>query len=160
MRKKMMFLAMLNIGYVFAQGEIVYLVPGEVFANSKILTTKFQQQQISYKQQLQPLLTQISKAQQDTNKAGQSQANLEKLSLELYTLQTQVESLNSQNSVYNNKLQNDYMAYVRKASNELYSQNKYSYILNNSAIVITDPKNDISPEVSQLADKLYQADQK
>lgn len=160
MRKKIMFLVMLNIGYVFAQGEIVYLIPGEVFANSKILTTKFQQQQTSYKQQSQALLTQINKTQQETDKVGQSQARLEQLSLKLYTLQNQVESLNSQNSAYNNKLQNDYMVYVRKASNELYLQNKYAYILNSSAIVITDPKNDISPEISQLADKLYLADQK
>ena len=160
MRKKIMFLAMLNISYVFAQGEIVYLVPGEVFANSKILTTKFQHQQTSYKQQSQSLLTRINKAQQEANKAGQSQAKLEQLSLGLYTLQNQVESLNLQNSAYNNKLQNDYMVYVRKASNELYVQNKYAYILNSSAVVITDPKNDISPAISQLADELYQADQK
>jgi len=160
MRKKIMFLVMLNISYVFAQGEIVYLVPGEVFANSKILVAKFQQQQTSYKQQSQALLTQISKAQQETDKVGQSQARLEQLSLKLYTLQNQVESLNSQNASYNNKLQNDYMVYVRKASNELYLQNKYAYILNSSAIVVTDPKNDISPEISQLADRLYQADQK
>lgn len=160
MRKKIMLLAVLNISYVFAQGEIAYSVPGEVFANSKVLTAKFQQQQISYKQQSQLLLKQLNKVQQEVIKDGQSQAKLEQLSLELYTLQNQIESLNSQNTLYNNKLQNDYMVYVSKASNELYQQNKYSYILNNSAIVVTDPKNDISPEISQLADKLYQADQK
>lgn len=160
MRKKIMLLAILNISCVFAQGEMVYLVPGEVFANSKILTGKFQQQQASYKQQSQTLLTRVNKVQQETNKTGQSQVTLEQLSLELYTLQNQIEVLTSQNTAYNNQLQNDYMVYAHKAINELYLQNKYSYILNNSAIVVTDPKNDISPEISQLADKLYQADQK
>lgn len=160
MNKKFILLALLNISYVFAQGEIVYLVPGEVFANSRILIDKFKQQQTSYKQQRGKLLEQVDKIQAVINKSDQTPLVLEQYSAGLYELQNEIESLNSQNTSYSNKLQNDYMVYVRKASNELYLRNKYSYILNDSAIIRTDPKNNISLDVSQLADKLYQADHK
>lgn len=159
MKKIIGILMTLNIGQIFAQGEIVYLVPESVFANSKVLTAKFQQQKNQFQEQEKPLMLQISQAQQEVNKLGQSQAVLEQLSFKLYTLQNQVESLNKQNAVYYNKAQNDYMPYVRKASNQLYTEHKYKYILTSSAIVVTDPKNDISVEVSHVADKLYQADQ-
>lgn len=159
MRKVIGMLMILNIGSVFAQGEIVYLVPESVLANSKVLTAKFQQQKKQFHQQEQPLMLQINQIQQEVSKTGQPQASLEQLSLKLYTLQNQIESLNKQNATYYNKAQNDYMPYVRKASNQLYAEHKYQYILTSSAIVVTDPKNDISVEVSNLADKLYQADQ-
>ncbi len=160
MNRKFILLALLNISYVFAQGEIVYLIPGEVFANSRVLVEKFKQQQASYKQQQGNLLKQVDKIQGVINKSDQTSLVLEQSSAALYNLQNEIESLNSQNASYSNKLQNDYMVYVRKASNELYLRNQYSYILNDSGIVITDPKNNVSLEVSQLADKLYQADHK
>lgn len=159
MKKLFVALAVLNVAQVFAQGEIVYLIPESVFANSKVLTAKFQQQKKQFQQQEQPLMLQISQIQQEVNKAGQSQASLERFSLQLYTLQNQVESLNKQNAAYYNKAQNDYMPYVRKASNQLYAEHHYQYILTSSAIVVTDPKNDISVEVSKIADKLYEDDQ-
>ena len=102
----------------------------------------------------------MDKVQAEVSKSESSSGKLEQLSLQLYNLQNQIESLNTQNATFNNKLQNDYMVYIREASNQLYKQNKYSYILNTSAVVFTDPKNDISVAVSQLADKLYQADKK
>lgn len=159
MKKLFVVLAVLNVAQVFAQGEIVYLVPESVFANSKVLTAKFQQQKDQFQEQEKPLMLQINQTQQEANKAGQSQAMMEQLSLKLYTLQNQVESLNKQNAAYYNKAQNDYMPYVRKASNQLYTEHKYQYILTSSSIVVADPKNDISVEVSNVADKLYQADQ-
>lgn len=159
--KKLLLILCVISSYTFADGNIVYFTPEEVYSSSKILRQQLSQQQMEYNQQKQALKLKIDQAQQQfDNTTKLSSTELEQLSTKINDLQTQDDKLNNQFTQTFNQTKNNYLTFVKEATQQLYQQNHYSYILNNSAIVITDPNNNISEKISTLADKLYQEQNK
>ena len=160
--KKFLLIAVVTCGFNLARADsIAYIVPEEVMSNSVVLKTQIADAQKSFTVQQNKLLAQIDKQQKKLDKKGLSSAEQEQIALGLIQLQNQYAELNKLNSANFDKIKNNYYSYIKKACLELFKQqNKYQYILNSNSVVVTDPKNDISLEVSKLADKLYQKEHK
>ena len=162
MFKKLLLITTVAFAFNLAIADsIAYIVPEEILSNSVVLKTQIEANKKNFAIKESKLQTQIDAEQKKLDKKGLSQAELEQISLNVNQLQNQNAELNKQNSANFDKIKNTYFPYIKKACTQIFKQqNKYQYILNSNSVVITDPKNDISLEVSKLADKLYQEDHK
>lgn len=154
--KKLILLALFGVAFfASAQDLIVYIVPEEVYRNSAIISQQYKQQDISYNEQKQKLFKQINQIQQN-----EATFSLDHQSQELNELQNSYDALNTQSTQQYDKIKNSFLPYIKQATDEIYKQNNYKYILNSQAIVLAESGNDISKQVAQLADKLYRDNQK
>ncbi len=144
---------------VVAEQKIVYVDVEQVYLKSAVVNKQFKLIQQNHLKQQQLYIQQQHDLELKINTRIQSnkQADINHLALQEKELQESIEKLNKTYEQQMNNLKNSYILAVRKAALQLQQQNHYQYVLSSNLIIATDKENDISPQVTKLADTLYTA---
>lgn len=142
---------------VCVAADIRYVDVEKVYQLSQVVQPKFAAIAQNYKVNYESYVTEqkIIESQINLVMQNKNSESIEKLSLREKQLQESFDKLSSTRDKDVNVLKNDYVIYIRKAVLQLRAQNNYGYVLSSSTIIAADPRNDISPAVTKLADKLY-----